>query len=82
MKEPSAKDDKPTSTTTRGAPVGTHSLTGGEANVGIPSSAPPEAKDGDETGKPRGLPPGSEEPDPLLDPNPGARIGETPPRTR
>ena len=82
MKDSSRSDEKPERKTTGGAPLGTHSLTGGETNVGIPSSSPPEAKDDEKGRTPRGMPPGTEEPDPLADPNPGARIGEIPPRTR
>ncbi|MHB1124485.1 MAG: hypothetical protein ACYC0T_17450 [Ramlibacter sp.] len=55
-----------------GAPIGTHSLTGGGAGVGMPQS--PKAQDGAERGSPREMPPGAEEPDPLAEPR--ANIGE------
>lgn len=54
------------------APIGTHSLTGGGANVGMPRS--PKAADGAERGSPPEMPPGAKEPDPLAEPR--ASIGE------
>ncbi|NKE65446.1 hypothetical protein RAMLITH_06395 [Ramlibacter sp. RBP-2] len=56
----------------RAAPIGTHSLTGGGASVGMPQS--PKASDGAERSSPREMPPGGEEPDPLAEPR--ASIGE------
>jgi hypothetical protein len=56
----------------RGAPLGTHSLTGGGANVGIPSS--PHADATAERSNPRDMPPGAAEPDPLAEPR--ADVGE------
>lgn len=68
-----AADEKPTSPKRGGgAPVGTHSLTGGGASVGMPQS--PRAGDGAERSSPREVPPGAEEPDPLAEPR--ANIGE------
>jgi hypothetical protein len=60
---------------TGGAPIGTHSLTGGPATVGIPAS--PKANDEKkiERGEPRDMPPGAEEPDPLAEPR-ATNVGE------
>ena len=55
-------DEKPVGKHGNGAPIGTHSLTGSSANVGMP----PKAKDAE-----RGIPlddAGKEEPDPLAEP--------------
>lgn len=67
-----AADEKPASRAGGGAPIGTHSLTGGGAGVGMPQS--PKAQDGAERSTPREMPPGAEEPDPLAEPR--ANIGE------
>lgn len=55
-----------------GAPIGTHSLTGGGAEVGMP--APPEADAGIERGRRRTDADAASEPDPLAEPR--ASIGE------
>jgi hypothetical protein len=67
-------DDKPRSPeASRGAaPVGTRSLTGAGANVGIPES--PKAREGAKRSRPREEPPGAQEPDPL--PEPRASIAD------
>lgn len=73
-----AADEKPASSKRPGgAPIGTHSLTGDPANVGIPSS--PEAKEA-ERSTPRDVPPGGKEPDPLAEPraNAGDILGRKP----
>ncbi len=57
-------DEKPAAKR-RGGPIGTHSLTGSGAAVGLPTGAP-EGKA--ERSKPRDEPPGAEEPDPLAEP--------------
>lgn len=67
-----AADEKPAPRERGGAPIGTHSLTGGGAGVGMPQS--PQAQDGAERSSPREMPPGAEEPDPLAEPR--ANIGE------
>jgi hypothetical protein len=68
-----ADDEKPASRPARsGAPIGTHSLTGGAAEVGLPSS--PEAAGTAERSSPRDMPPGAPEPDPLAEPR--ANVGE------
>lgn len=67
-----AADEKPASRGRGGAPIGTHSLTGGGAGVGMPMS--PQADDGAERSSPRDMPPGAEEPDPLAEPR--ASVGE------
>jgi hypothetical protein len=68
-----AADEKPASRQHGGgAPIGTHSLTGGGAGVGMPQS--PQADEGVERSNPREMPPGAEEPDPLAEPR--ANIGE------
>lgn len=54
----------------RGAPIGTHSLTGGGAAVGMPTAGEREVERGDH----REGPPGAEEPDPMLEPR--AQVGE------
>lgn len=73
MKDSRPSEKKPASNKrTGGAPIGTHSLTGGSANVGIPS--PREAKEKPERSSPRDMPPGAEEPDPLAEPR--ANVGE------
>jgi len=56
----------------RAGPIGTHSLTGGGASVGMP--ARPRADDGAERSSPREMPPGAQEPDPLAEPR--ASVGE------
>jgi hypothetical protein len=72
-----AADEKRASTKrVGGAPIGTHSLTGGGANVGMPTS--PRADAGAERSTPRDMPPGAEEPDPLAEPR--ANVGEIPGR--
>ena len=54
----------------RGAPIGTHSLTGGGAAVGMPTAGKEDVERGDHR---EGLP-GAEEPDPMLEPR--AQVGE------
>lgn len=55
-------DEKPRADGKGGAPLGTHSLTGGNATVGLPpTAADPEIERSD----PRDEPPGAEEPGPL-----------------
>ena len=63
---------------TGGAPIGTHSLTGDPATVGIPSS--PKADEKAERSTPREMPPGAQEPDPLAEPraNTGDILGRKP----
>lgn len=56
-------DEKPAGKHGNGAPIGTHSLTGSSANVGMP----PKAKDA-ERGVPVEQPPGGAEVDPLAEP--------------
>lgn len=67
-----AADEKPAkkARVLGGGPIGTHSLTGGGASVGLPES--PQAEAAPERGSPRDMPPGAEEPDPLLEPRAGA----------
>jgi hypothetical protein len=75
-----AADEKPAAKKrSGGAPIGTHSLTGDPANVGIPSS-PEAAKGKAERSTPRDMPPGAEEPDPLAEPraNTGDLLGRKP----
>lgn len=67
-----AADEQPPQSGRRGAPLGTHSLTGGGAAVGIPSS--PRADATAERGSPRDMPPGAAQPDPLAEPR--ADVGE------
>lgn len=67
-----AADEKPAPKRPSGGPVGTHSLTGGGANVGMPS--PPRAEQEPERSTPRDQPPGAAEPDPLAEPR--ANAGE------
>lgn len=67
-----AADEKPTPKRRSGGPVGTHSLTGGGADVGMPS--PPKADPEPERSTPREQPPGAAEPDPLAEPR--ANVGE------
>lgn len=67
-----AADEKAAPRERGGAPIGTHSLTGGGAGVGMPQS--PKAHDGAERSRPREMPPGAEEPDPLAEPR--ANVGE------
>ena len=63
-----AADEKPAARKRgKGAPIGTHSLTGGAANVGIPSSSP-DASENAERSSPPDSRPGAEEPDPLAEP--------------
>lgn len=62
-----AADEKPRKG--GGAPLGTHSLTGGGAGVGMPT--PPKAESEAERSSPREMPPGAEEPDPLAEPRAG-----------
>lgn len=50
-------------------PIGTHSLTGGGASVGLPEA--PRAEAPAERSSPQGEPPGAEEPDGLLEPRAG-----------
>lgn len=79
MKDSRRSDQKPTSgKATGGAPIGTHSLTGDPANVGIPSPREEDAKP--ERSTPRDIPPGAEEPDPLAEPraNTGEILGRKP----
>jgi len=54
------------------APVGTHSLTGGGAEVGMPRAR--ESVERAERSEPRDVPPGKAEPDPLAEPR--ANVGE------
>lgn len=61
-------DDPPQQKNPGHAPIGTHSLTGGGAAVGMPQSPKSEAR------PERSPPPGQAEPDPLLEPR--ASIGE------
>jgi hypothetical protein len=56
-------DEKPRGKHGNGAPIGTHSLTGSSANVGMP----PKAKDA-ERGVPVDQPPGGPGVDPLAEP--------------
>lgn len=67
-----AADEKPAAKRRGGGPVGTHSLTGSGANVGMPS--PPRADEGAERSTPRDQPPAAQEPDPLAEPR--ASVGE------
>lgn len=55
----------------RGAPIGTHSLTGGGAAVGMPTAGRDEEVEG---GDHREGPPGAEEPDAMLEPR--AQVGD------
>jgi len=74
-----AADEKPAAgKRPGGAPIGTHSLTGDPASVGIPSA--PEAQEKAERSTPRDMPPGAEEPDPLAEPraNAGDILGRKP----
>jgi hypothetical protein len=48
----------------KGAPIGTHSLTGGGAAVGMPTAGKEDVERGDH----REGPPGAEEPDVMLEP--------------
>ena len=76
---PQRSDDKPApGKGTGGAPIGTHSLTGDSANVGIPSPLEEHAKP--ERSTPRDTPPGAQEPDPLAEPraNTGEILGRKP----
>jgi hypothetical protein len=68
-----AADEKPRPSR-GGAPIGTHSLTGGGTQVGLP--VPPPRADGGEPERsaPRDTPPGAQEPDPLAEPR--ANLGE------
>jgi hypothetical protein len=60
-------DEKPAAGK-RNAPIGTHSLTGGGASVGMPATpSDPEV----ERSTPREQPPGAAETDPLLEPRAG-----------
>jgi hypothetical protein len=60
-----ADDEKPAPKAHRGAPIGTHSLTGGGANVGMPAAKEDVTP---ERSAPRDEPPGTPEPDPLAEP--------------
>ena len=53
-----------------GGPIGTHSLTGGGASVGLPEA--PKAEAPTERSSPRDEPPGAEQPDPLREPRAGS----------
>ena len=55
----------------RGAPIGTHSLTGGGAAVGMPTKGKDEEV---ERGDHREEPPGAEEPDVMAEPR--AQVGD------
>jgi len=66
-----AADEKPAARK-GGAPIGTHSLTGGGSAVGMPQ--PPQSGGKPERSEPRDMPPGAEEPDPLAEPR--AATGE------
>lgn len=66
-----AADEKPASSRTGGAPIGTHSFTGNSANVGMPKA--PQADDGAERSEPRNES-AAEAPDPLAEPR--ANVGE------
>ena len=68
-------DEKPARPTRKGAPIGTHSFTGGGAEVGVPS---PQAREPAERGAPDA--PGAEEPDPLAEPRSGGGSGLLGPR--
>ena len=58
-------DEKPQDKArSRGAPIGTHSLTGGGAAVGMPTAG----KEDVERGNHSEGPPGAEEPDPMAEP--------------
>jgi hypothetical protein len=61
-----AADEKPGTDRKGGAPIGTHSLTGGGATVGIPTPGP-EAADKPERSRPRDAAE-PERVDPLLEP--------------
>jgi hypothetical protein len=68
-----AADEKPdASKPKRGSTIGTHSLTGDPASVGIPSASPDEKEA--ERSSPRDLPAAAEQPDPLAEPR--ANVGE------
>jgi hypothetical protein len=64
-----AADEKKPNAANRGAPIGTHSLTGGGAAVGMPQK--PAADDAAERSAPRDEAPGAEEPDITLEPRAG-----------
>jgi hypothetical protein len=69
MKDSGPRGEKPArKKRTGGAPIGTHSLTGDPANVGIPSTSPKAMEEKIERGSPRDRVPGAEEPDPLAEP--------------
>ena len=72
-----AADEKP-AVVRKGEPIGTHSLTGGGAAVGQPTTAEAEGKA--ERSSPRDEPPGAAEPDPLLEPRASGatRLGPKP----
>lgn len=63
------EDEKSPTGHRKGAPIGTHSLTGGDADVGMPRK--PKAEHGVERGSPRDMPPGGSEPDALAEPRAG-----------
>ena len=66
MKDSRTSGEKPTSTKrAKGAPIGTHSLTGDSASVGIASPADGHAKP--KRTSPRDLPPGAREYNPQAD---------------
>lgn len=58
-------DEKPAAGRRGGAPIGTHSFTGGGGNVGMPAAQQDVEA---ERGSPRDAAPGAEEPDPLAEP--------------
>jgi hypothetical protein len=60
-----ADDEKARPKARRGAPIGTHSLTGGGASVGMPTAKGEVAP---ERGRPRDEPPEAPQPDPLAEP--------------
>jgi hypothetical protein len=68
-------DEKPATSTRKGAPIGTHSFTGRGPEVGVPS---PQAKEEAERSSPDA--PGAEEPDPLAEPRTGGGSGLLGPR--
>ena len=70
-----AADEKPARPVRKGAPIGTHSFTGGGAEVGVPS---PQSSESAERGAPDA--PGAEEPDPLAEPRLGSGGGLLGPR--
>lgn len=63
-----AADEKKPNAVNRGAPIGTHSFTGGGAGVGMPMK--PKAEEA-ERSSPRDETPGAEEPDVMMEPRAG-----------